>query len=492
MAPLPQNPAGMGSPVDGLPITKNQAASFVDVASNLTLFNKPSVSGIIQNFPGRDGLLRQLIDDVVGTERVANTINDTWYNTFMDPLFGPMTVNASTAAGGPGQSVTVTLAAGSYIQDGAMAFDNYVYWIQRGTTTYQCFCPPGGVNDATPNAWTVTLFPQDTSVTLPAFQNGDPIKMMFSTSVEGNTTHSASGRIVPVYTFVHGVAPRETHGVSITDLAAFSNPSWFTGTIQMADGRTVDTQYWTNVEVDAAIQGWDREVILQRFFDTGQTISTGANARLASMGVDRWIETYSGNVFTWNGVSISDTDIISWIDSLKLNYEGVSEYTIIAGTNLQRAIQAWIPGPHFAGQVQLVDNKNFDLDFTSFKWYNTTFHVPVKPLIELDNQSGMGQFGYTNVGYMIPRGKTSTMDSTGMQRPYLSWRVLKNTNTQFPGVQGARFYTWTASAQFGKAFGIQGSDGGFIPTADQIAELHCNTWEGHDHVKAYMFGKIKM
>jgi len=501
MSVAPVYPAGVTGVVGGLPITKNLSAAFVDATSSLTLFNKPSIDGIIQMFPERDRLMQQFLDQFIGMSAPVASGADVWYRTYMDPQFGIMYADAHGAAAGPGLSVTITLAAGSYTNGAAAAFENYVYIIRSGNTVMECFCRPGGVNDTVANAWTVTLFPTDLTNTIPAQLQGEVVQCLFSQVAEGNTVHADSGRFVPAYTMKHNVALRSPQGVSITDLAAFSNESYMPeGQIQMASGQMVQTRYWWNVEIHAAIQGWLREDLMQKWIQTGDGLATDANGRLATIGIKSWIETLSGNVFTWNGVSISDAEVTNWINSMAANYENVREYTIVAGQTLRDAIYRWIKGPHFTGQIITADQKMMDLDFMKFKWKNITFYIPEFVISEMDNPYGLGALGYGSMGFIIPVGKTSTTDSTGVQRPFLAWKYLGNNQTMFPGApQGKRTYTWSGPGSFGGRLGALPSLGAgavtgdhYVPVLDEKATLYCTWKEGSDFVKAYMFGMITL
>lgn len=502
MSVAPVFPAGTVGVTGGLPITKNLSAAFVDATSNLTLFNKPSIDGVIQMFPERDRLMQQFLDQFVGMSAPMPVAADVWYRTYTDPQFGVMYADAHAAGAGPGLPVTITLAAGSYTSGAAAAFDNYVYLIRSGNTVMECFCRPGGVNNTVANAWTVTLYPTDlTNDTIPAQLQGEVVQCLFSQVAEGNTVHSDSGRFVPAYTVKHNVALREPEGVSITDLAMFSNESYMEeGQIEMASGEMVSTRYWSNVEIHAAIQGWLREDLMQKWLQTGQGVSTDANARLSTIGIKSWIETLSGNVFTWNGVSISDAEVTNWITSMSQNYENIREYVIVAGTTLRDAIYRWIKGPHFTGQIINASQSFMDLDFLKFKWKNITFSIPEFVISEMDNAYGLGALGYGSMGFLIPRGKTSTTDSTGMQRPFLAWKYLGNGQTMFPGApQGKRNYYWEGGPEFGQRIGALPSLGSgavtgdaYIPTKDGKVMLGCKWKEGSDFVKPYVFGMITL
>lgn len=493
MSTTPQNPAGHAGVTGGFPIRYSLAQGYVDATSNLTLLNMPKVQqGILKMFPERDMLLPKLMNELVGEVSPADANALEWYNTFYEPINGVMKVNAH-AASAVGGSVTITLGAGSYINGAALAFENYVYYGYSSVTGsyFEAFARVGGVNNTVANAWTVTLFPTDLTGTVPAQSAGDALWCAYPTVAEGNTTHSAQGRFVPAYSTKHNLMPMAFEGVKITDLAAFTNDSWIEGNVELANGTSVSARYWWNVEIQAGVQEYMRGIHINRLMNEGNMLVTDANARYSSIGIIPFVRDLSGNAFVWNGTTISDADVVSWIDSLKLNYEGVSEYVIVCGQNLQRAIQAWINGPHIVGGRIEVDQAFVNLDFTKFKWYNTTFYIPVTPLHEFDNAGGMGALGFSDNGLIIPKGRTSTSDGLGQQRKFLNWKVMGNGQTVFNGAQGTQCMYWKGGPQFFSKIGMPG-DEFFIPTQDATAEVGFNYTEGSDHIKPYMFGWISL
>lgn len=475
--------AGLASVLPNLALNVNQAL-------NAALLDKPNIIGeYYQTNPDADKQMERLFASLAAFTKTPVATME-WQNTFVDNQFQNLHVLAH-GAGAPGATVNITLNPASFVgTNNALAFESYEYIGYSSITgnSFTGFVDTGGIT-YTSGAWVLAMEPTDeVAGVIPAQAAGDPLRLLMPVTREGNTSHLASGRVTNIYSETKTLQMSQNQGIQITDLAAFAENTWTMGKYNIEGSGSGTSQLWSLREIDLGMQQWHQSDMWGRLHNSGEMVVTDTRGRYSSEGLWHWIENNGGNLFTFTG-TVSTVDIENWIIQLRQNYESQSNYLILGGFAVTTAIRTWIAGGHINGQHIVLEKSTMNLDFEMFTYLGITFHIPMKPFTEWDNQFGHGEFNYTTKAIFIPIGKTSIENSVGGSVPMIEWKYLSNNNPIFDGVEGADHLWWELGPSFISRPVAAGSV--VVTTNNDTATVYRKRTEGNNFKKPQLFAILQ-